>query len=824
MQENIPQTGKMSPASFKSWLGSWQEWGSLLFLFLTLEIVVLSMEQAQWTTPQPSLTLVLVLAVLTGLLLVKSRLANRLTYLVAILLGAVVTVWQASNLLPSLETTPKVNQLVVTLQSLWQVASMAKPSEDTIHFAIFLVFFTWMFGYLSTWFILRRRNAWAVVTLGAIIILINLSNLPDKYYGFFFLYLLTAMLLVAQTNLARHHNWFKKHGINYPKRGMVPLMASVLCLGLLVTSLAWLTPEIRSNRLETLVNTKMPWRKDIEDYLTNFLAAVPRKQSFLKSDEQRVLSFGDTFDHSGEVQFVITSKEPHYWRTRTYDIYTSLGWTNSQANERLPGQGITSTEAEKLSNRSEITYTVVTSLRTDILLTAGEFISSDIPASVQTLAPPSFDIHLLHPFEERSLPPDVVSLAGSLRAAQATDEGLSLNQLKQLLPEDLMLTSIGDAHSEPTEANYQSLSDSGQLTTIEVTRIQTGAENIITVITPYPLKPNQHYTITASISSATPADLSEAGDDYPRWVTDYYLQLPPTLPERVRQLSETVTEEAKSPYDKVLAIKDYLSQIPYSLEVEAPPQGADGVDHFLFNQQSGNCVYFASAMAVMLRSVGVPARLSIGYLPGEWEATTSSSTIQAKHYHTWTEAYFPDYGWIEFEITPVASGAVGSEELEYLGYLPEEWAVPGDITGDESAGTTGLGTTFPQWLRPALLFSLIGIISLLLLILALKSAVSRWLWRLKGPDYASEVYAKMCSLASLVKLSPKPQETPLEYGAKLASTFPLQAEAIDIIVQTYLESRFSRRKEPGLLQEGRLLKSRRDVYYALLKRLLRRRQ
>jgi len=482
-RENRLQRQEMLPAGFKSWLGSWQEWGSLIFLFLTLEIAVLSIEQAQWTAPQPSLTLVLTLAMLTGLLLVKSRLASRLTHLLAIVLGAVVTVWQASNLLPSLETASRVNQLVAALQSWWQVASMAQSSKDTIHFAMFLIFFIWMLGYISTWFILRRRNAWVPVTLGTITILVNLSNLPDKHYGFFFFYLVTAMLLVAQTNLVRHHYQFKKYGVNYPKRGTISFMASVLCLGLLVTSLAWFTPEIQNNRLETLVTTKVPWRKNIEDYLTNFLAAVPRKQPFLKSGEQRVLSFGDTFDYSTEVQFVITSQEPYYWRTRMYDIYTSLGWTSSQATERLPGQGITGTEAKRFSNRSEITYTVVTSLRTDILLAAGEFISSDIPASMRVLAPLSFNINLLHPLEERSLPPDVVSLANSLRAVQVTEEGLSLNKLRQLLPEDLMLTSIGDARSDPTEANYQSLSDSGRLTTIEVTRIQTGAEDSMTIPT-----------------------------------------------------------------------------------------------------------------------------------------------------------------------------------------------------------------------------------------------------------------------------------------------------------------------------------------------------
>ena len=86
-------------------------------------------------------------------------------------------------------------------------------------------------------------------------------------------------------------------------------------------------------------------------------------------------------------------------------------------------------------------------------------------------------------------------------------------------------------------------------------------------------------------------------------------------------------------------------------------------------------------------------------------------------------------------------------------------------------------------------------------------------------EHAPEVYGKMCFLASLVKLSPKPQQTPLEYCSELALVFPLQADALDNIAQAYIESRFSNRKELGQLQKGRLQKSWLRVYPVLLKRL-----
>ncbi len=128
----MPQTRRAIRERLGAWVGGWQEWVSVLLLFLTLEIAVYSIEQAQWITPQPSLTVVLILAMLTGLLLIKNRLPEAASYFLVAVLGAMVTVWQASNLLSPWETTSRLNQLIVALIA-------TKPNEGTIHFATFLI-------------------------------------------------------------------------------------------------------------------------------------------------------------------------------------------------------------------------------------------------------------------------------------------------------------------------------------------------------------------------------------------------------------------------------------------------------------------------------------------------------------------------------------------------------------------------------------------------------------------------------------------------------------------------------------------------------------
>ena len=123
------------------------------------------------------------------------------------------------------------------------------------------------------------------------------------------------------------------------------------------------------------------------------------------------------------------------------------------------------------------------------------------------------------------------------------------------------------------------------------------------------------------VSVATEDELREASTDYSAFITDHYLQLPESLPQRVLDKAEELTAGATNQYDKAAAISDYLrgETFTYSQDIEAPPRDADGVDFFLFETQTGYSDYFASSMVVMLRAVDVPARLAAGYAPGEYD-------------------------------------------------------------------------------------------------------------------------------------------------------------------------------------------------------------
>ncbi|MDI7277738.1 MAG: transglutaminaseTgpA domain-containing protein, partial [Anaerolineae bacterium] len=190
------------------------------------------------------------------------------------------------------------------------------------------------------------------------------------------------------------------------------------------------------------------------------------------------------------------------------------------------------------------------------------------------------------------------------------------------------------------------------------------------------------YEVRSLVTTASVRELREAGTDYPDWVIERYLQLPPTLPSRVMDLASEVAGEGTTPYDQAVAIESHLRRLRYSQSIDPAPAGQDPVDWFLFETGEGYCTYFASAMVLMCRSLGIPARIAQGYASGEYVAERDCFVVRHLDSHAWPELYFPRYGWIEFEPTPSQPPIVRptGEEQSGGGALP----IPGPgEPGDE---------------------------------------------------------------------------------------------------------------------------------------------
>lgn len=136
--------------------------------------------------------------------------------------------------------------------------------------------------------------------------------------------------------------------------------------------------------------------------------------------------------------------------------------------------------------------------------------------------------------------------------------------------------------------------------------------------------------------------------------TKRYLQLPEKLDERIAVLAAQITEKQTNRYDKAKAVENYLqTQFGYTLEMKAA--GEEPLADFLFNVRAGHCEYFASAMAIMLRTQGIATRIVNGFQQGEYNETADVFVVRQKDAHSWIEVYFPqENAWIPFDPTPFA--------------------------------------------------------------------------------------------------------------------------------------------------------------------------
>lgn len=173
--------------------------------------------------------------------------------------------------------------------------------------------------------------------------------------------------------------------------------------------------------------------------------------------------------------------------------------------------------------------------------------------------------------------------------------------------------------------------------------------------------------------------------------------LPAAFPASVRAEAERAAGGAASDYDRALALQGYFrdpDRFRYDLNV-AFDQDLDDLESFLFEVRAGYCEQFASAFAAMARSIGLPARVAVGFTWGTWDETRGAYIVRGEHAHAWPEVYFQGTGWVRFEPTP---GRGGPNDYGVTGVLPAQEgsrpapAPPVTTVGAESgSGFAGTG-------------------------------------------------------------------------------------------------------------------------------------
>jgi transglutaminase-like putative cysteine protease len=170
------------------------------------------------------------------------------------------------------------------------------------------------------------------------------------------------------------------------------------------------------------------------------------------------------------------------------------------------------------------------------------------------------------------------------------------------------------------------------------------------------------YKVTSALPLWSAAELRAASTDVPKPIEDVYTDLPGDFPDRVTQLANDVTADAATPYDKAVALQDYLRGPDFTYNINVGPgHSEDALQHFLFESREGYCEQFAGSYAVMARAIGLPARVAVGFTWGVRDRFEPDLyRVRGNHAHAWPEVYIGEYGWVPMEPTP-GRGLPGGE-------------------------------------------------------------------------------------------------------------------------------------------------------------------
>ncbi len=655
-----------------------------------------------------------ILAALGGLRLARMRVTSRPAALAGTMAGALVVLATVGRLWPSpdvlgrevgesiawLRGVPgaaaplstlsgffwqRGNALTVRLWWWGQRAAAGASNQDTIVLDLLLAALVWALCLLAGWQIYRRRAALTgLLPLGAVLAVVAFFRGGMAYF-YFFAYLGCTLALVAACRLWRSRARWDATGTDYPDDMGFELSLSVAPWVTALLVLGFVIPVVQVRPLRDAF-----WR-------------------VMDGPWARVEQVAERF--FGPIE----SGYP-------------LGRAASSAGSGLP-------RAHLLGAGPELGQVVVLTVTTNDPPPEVETRRGQAGAEIPASAPRrywrgiTYDVYVGQGWQNSSLESQPVAANRPLNAALPAGSEL-VQQFELLAPEGKRIYAANTPAylDQPVQGWWR---DGGDLAELR------SEVDVYTVVSNVP----EPTVVTLRASSPITGTL-------PISVAARYLALPETVPERVLELAKGVAGQAPTRYDRAHALERYLRAYPYNRDLPQPPHDRDVVDYFLFELQEGYCDYYASAMVVMARAVGVPARLASGYAQGSYDPEGHRWVVTEENSHSWVEVYFEGIGWVEFEPT---AGLPGLER-------------PG---GEQEAGPVpSLPPRALRWWQrwP---WGLIVLGSTMALLLGLIF----WLWRprraLSPGELVRDRYAQLLRWGSRLRRPLGDGQTPVEYGQAL---------------------------------------------------------
>ncbi len=333
----------------------------------------------------------------------------------------------------------------------------------------------------------------------------------------------------------------------------------------------------------------------------------------------------------------------------------------------------------------------------------------------------------------------------------------------------------------------------------------------------------EKYSFRSDLARPGVQQLMEAQPVNPEDFPMEYVQIPVNLPARVTQLANQITSSKNTTYEKVQAIIVYLrTQMQYRTSVDPTPLGHDPVDYFLFDSKAGFCNYYASSAVILLRSIGIPSRLVVGFSEGEYDDESGIYTIRMIDSHAWPEVFFNGFGWIPFEPTSIQAEYSFPETRPVQPVIQDTPLATGaltagtgtistpsgnnsrDVAKDEDPGITPRNQPVTRpifWIFPTVILILAGVYWILY-----SSSILIWIvqaleW-IHVPIPRISAWSRGLNLASnmdralllpelalvLGGLETNPVQTPRERLSRWQTLFPEIRQNVELLLNSYEQS------------------------------------
>jgi transglutaminase-like putative cysteine protease len=356
------------------------------------------------------------------------------------------------------------------------------------------------------------------------------------------------------------------------------------------------------------------------------------------------------------------------------------------------------------------------------------------------------------------------------------------------------------------------------------------------------LREDESYNVRASVryqkevdGGLTQAQLAAAGQAYPGWLAPYVAIQPDSIGPLAKELADSIFKslpaDRRDDFHVADAVQHYLDStggFRYAVDLRGLCSASSIVECFL-STKVGYCEYFATTMVMLLRELGIPSRLAMGYLPGQRQSD-GSWLVRRSAAHAWVEVFFPAYGWVAFDPTP-GNRENGQRPATFAAGVPD--SPPGTSPGagrpegrrtfepatprPEGGAAGGVPPTSGGGAGGALLIALFVLFVAGLFIVA--AAIRERRRPMLAPD---AVYRSVARLAGWFGYGPRPTQTTYEYASGLSDLLPTARPELELVARAKVEATYGRR-EPGPAGMAALRAAYRRLRLRLLALALRRR-